>query len=160
MEKIFLLSGFQNWGKTHLINQLFGRSRFYDGQLYPLLGHDFLVLPQSNDDLGKIGYEDCYRRKMNALAQNHKTPQYILSAFCPTKEPSNLSEGIIKNLYSSDTIVMIPIEYKWCGHAKLQISEISAHYSNIPNVIMASLSTQDPAKKAGALRNILMQHLP
>jgi hypothetical protein len=55
---------------------------------------------------------------------------------------------------------MIPIEYKWCGHAKLQISEISAHYSNIPNVIMASLSTQDPAKKAGALRNILMQHLP
>jgi len=160
MRKVFLLTGFQNWGKTHLINQLFSRSRFYKGSTYAFGGHDFLVLPQSNDDLGKDGYEWTYQERMKELGKNGIKPKYIFSAFCPTKEPWNLSADIIKNLYAKDTVVMIPIEYKWCEHARLQLPEISSYFSTLPNVSFSPLSGKDPSKKLAALQKIVLSKLP
>ncbi|WP_130458241.1 hypothetical protein ACLSSQ_11325 [Azospira sp. APE16] len=160
MRKVFLLTGFQNWGKTYLIKQLFSRSRFHKGSTYSFGDHDFLVLPQSNDDLGKDGYEDAYEKRIEELGKNGIEPKYIFSAFCPTKEPQNLSAKIINNLYARDNVIVIPIEYKWCEHARLQLPEISSYFSPLPNVSISPLSGKDPSKKLATLQKIVLSNLP
>lgn len=160
MRKVFLLAGFQNWGKTWLIQRLFSCKRFDNDTLYDFAGHPFCVMQQSNDDPGKDGYEKAYQERMDALKQSGKKPNYILSAFCPTREEQNKSDEIIRNLYSKDQIIFIPIEYKWCGHAKLQLNEIAQHYSAFTNINIQPLSQKDPAKKLQALQGILNSCLP
>ncbi|MGZ4924203.1 MAG: hypothetical protein ACXV5H_09660 [Halobacteriota archaeon] len=160
MRKVFLLTGFQNWGKTRLIQELFSRQRFYKGALYDFAGYSFCVMPQSNDDLGKEGYEDTYQERMDALKESASKPKYIFSAFCPTKEPWNQSDDILRNLYSKDQVILIPIEYKWCCHAKLQLNEIAQHYSAFTNLSIQPLSQKDPAKKLQSLQRIVQSCLP
>lgn len=166
MRKVFLLTGFNNWGKTWLIQRLFShqnhpRKRFYKDDFYNFDGYSFCVMPQSNDDLGKEGYEKAYRERMAALKKTGAKPEYIFSAFCPTKEPKtssqpgNQSVDILRNLYSKDQIILIPIEYKWCGHAKLQLNEITQHYSAFTNLSIQPLSQKEHAKKLQALQGIV-----
>ncbi len=97
MRKVFLLTGFQNWGKTWLIKKLFNRQRFFEHSVYNYRDHSFCVIPKSNDDLGQLGYESEYHRRIKKLYGKNIVPQYIFSAFCPTKEPTNLSDQIISN---------------------------------------------------------------
>lgn len=161
MRKVFLLTGFNNWGKTWLIKELFyPHKSFRKDTLYNFEEYSFCVMPQSNDDLGKDRYEKAYRERMGALKKTGVKPKYILSAFCPTKEPRNQSGDIIRNLYSKDQVVLIPIEYKWCGHAKLQLNEIARHYSAFTNFSIQPLSQKDPAAKLQALQKIIHSCLP
>ena len=165
MRKVFLLTGFNNWGKTWLIQRLFPRQnlpreRFYKGSLYDFSGYSFCVMPQSNDDLGKDGYEAAYQERMDALAQSGTKPNYIFSAFCPTREPQNMSDDILRNLYSTDQIILIPIEYKWCGHAKLQLNEITQFYSSFANLSVQPISQIGPTTKLQALQKIVQSCLP
>lgn len=160
MRKVFLLTGFQNWGKTWLIEKLFKRQRFFEHSVYNYSGFQFCVIPKSNDDLGQSGYEAEYDRRIRKLKNKNIVPQYIFSAFCPTKEPSNLSDKIITNLYQVDHIILIPIEYKWCSHAKLQLNEITAYYSAFNNVTIQPLLLTDPTVKLQDLQRIVNRHLP
>lgn len=158
--KVFLLAGFQNWGKTRLIRELFSpRKNFLKNYVYPLHGYDFCVMSISNDDLGKEGYEAEYQERMDELNKRQITPKYILSAFCPTKEHGNESADIIRNIYSKDDIILIPIEYKWCNHAKLQIDELIEYYSVFKNIKLISLSQKDPTKKLKSLNQIIGNNL-
>lgn len=150
MRKVFLITGFQNWGKTHLIKALCKRERFYKEKLYLVEGHRFCVMPQSNDDLGEDGYIGAYKKRMKSL--NGKN---IISAFCPTKEDINNSRRIIEQLYSEDEVILIPIEYKWCGHAKLQIEEIAQYYAFHQNLKIQPLTQRDPDKKLEPLKKII-----
>lgn len=159
MRKVFLLTGFQNWGKTWLISQLFSRKTFPRKYLYSYSNHDFFVIPQSNDDLGKERYEEEYKMRMQEISDIGKTADYLFSAFCPTKESNNLSLNIINNLYSNDEVILIPIEYKWCNHAKLQIDEINAYYSELRNVKIQPLSSADASQKLIELKAIVDPHL-
>ena len=59
-------------------------------------------MPQSNDDLGFDGYVSAYIKNIDALNQARITPTYIFSGFCPTKEAVNLSNDLLRKLYSKD----------------------------------------------------------
>ena len=60
-----------------------------------------------------------------------------MSAFCPTRELSNDliydSREIINKLFKNDDVYIIALEYKWCGHAKLELKKIN-NYLNLGNV--------------------------
>jgi hypothetical protein len=160
MRKVFLLTGFQNWGKTWLIGELFSRQRFYKDALYDFAGCSFCVMPKSNDDFDKEGYEADYKERMDILNKSGIQPKYIFSAFCPTKEDWNQSIDILHNLYSQDQIILIPIEYKWCGHARLQLKEIEQYYSAVKNLRVQPLSQKDSTKKLQSLQEIVLSCLP
>ena len=148
-QKVFLITGFQNWGKSFIIKELFnGRKRFYKNKLYKLCDKKFCVQSQSNDDWGETGYINAVNSRLNKLSSK---PNYIISAFCPTKEPSNDSIRIIKNLYQSSDVYLITLENKWCLHAQLNINEITNYYSNLHNVQIVNISEKDPKKKAQAV---------
>ena len=140
MRTIILVTGFNNWGKTTIINNLFGKKRFMKHKLHNYSGTNFCVIPQSNDDLGKQGYEDEYHNKIKILSNHGIKPKYIISAFCPTKEPVNDSEQIISNLYSKDKVYILALINKWCGHAKLIEKNIKNHYKNLNNVTVVAIN--------------------
>lgn len=149
-QKVFLITGFQNWGKSFIIKELFNdRERFYKNKLYALCDKKFCVQSQSNDDLGDTGYINTLNSRLNKLSLK---PDYIISAFCPTKEPSNNSIEIIKNLYQNSDVYLITLENKWCLHAKLNINEITKYYSNLHNVQIENISEKDPKKIAQAVK--------
>lgn len=116
-----LIAGFNNWGKTYLISQLFGKKRFVKSAVAHFAGHDFCIIPASNDDLGKNRYMADYRNRIVSLQKKGHAVTHVIAAFCPTLEPNNDSRSIIEQLFSHDRVFLIPIEYKWCGHAKLRI---------------------------------------
>jgi hypothetical protein len=141
MRKVFLLTGFNNWGKTTLINDLFGKSRFAKHQLHNYAGKQFCVIPQSNDDLGEQGYINAYNQRISMLSQHGLKVDCIFSAFCPTKEPDNQSARIISAIYSGDDVFVLSILHKWCCHASLNVPEISSYYSSLGNVKVHTVSS-------------------
>ncbi len=156
MRKVFLLTGFNNWGKSYLIEELFnGRKRFYHDKLYSYSGFKFCVQSQSNDDFGQKGYENIIEKRLNRLAKAKLDPSHIFTAFCPTKEPRNDSAAIISKLYSSDEVNIIAIEHKWCLHAKLKIKELQDYYSNLSNVSIHVLSEKNVQRKKKKLDDLL-----
>jgi hypothetical protein len=155
MRTVFLITGFQNWGKTHLIKDAFDRDRFVFHKLFLCQNRLFCVVPQSNDDLGQEGYERRVRQHIDAVRKTAKEIEYIASAFCPTKEKNNNSLEIIQNLYSEDKVILIPIEYKWCGHAQLRVNEITNTYAGLKNVQVVPVTSKDPKGKLKELITIL-----
>jgi hypothetical protein len=156
MSKVFLITGFNNWGKSYLIKNLFGRKRFLLNRLYPYRGYQFCVESVSNDDLGQLRYEQRMQARFAALRNMKTKPTHILTAFCPTKEPTNDSLSILANLYSNSQIHIIAIEYKWCLHAKLLSTQVSQHFANTNNVTVHFLSEKDPTRKLAALDKLLV----
>ena len=157
MRTVFLLTGFNNWGKTTLINDLFVKGRFMKDRLHRYANHDFCVIPQSNDDLGEEGYIYAHDERVALLKKQGIAASNIFSAFCPTKEPNNYSPRIITKLYSNDKVYIIPIEYKWCGNAKLRLKEISSFYSNQANVTIKPITSNGSQKTE--LNNLISQLL-
>ena len=155
MAKIYLITGFNNWGKTHLISGLFNKGRFVKHLTAQFAGQDFCVVPQSNDDLGQSGFIRAYNERLAALRVNGHSVTHVVSAFCPTKEPTNDSLAIVKTLFSKDQIYLIPIEFKWCGHAKLQLKEISAHFASVKNMQILPLSQRNPARVLPTLEALM-----
>gem|GEM_PF-1739992 len=152
-QKVFLISGFQNWGKSYIIQKLFNdRVRFYQHKLYELCGQDFCVHSYSNDDWGENGYIGAINSRLEKLGS---TPEYIISAFCPTREKWNDSKRIIETLYKNADIYMIALEHKWCLHAKLNIDELKEYYSDIPNLQIITIDEKDPTKKIQAVKQTI-----
>lgn len=155
MSKVFLITGFQNWGKTFLINKMFKRSKYYYKKLYPYHSVNFCVQPQSNDDLGKNKFESIINKRLSELKKIGIEPTHICTAFCPTKEDNNSSKEIIKNIFSNDEVYIIAIKYKWCLHAILEIEELKQYYSDLSNVRIHILSEKDISKKQNELSNLI-----
>jgi hypothetical protein len=135
LAKALLITGFNNWGKTTLINNLFQKKRFTSGLLHviPGINRSFVVVPQSNDDDGEIGFLKKVKERNN---NNQHYRQDLLAAFCPTREKINDSRRILLNpLFTSfEEIYLFYLEYKWDYHAKLQIEELINYYKGIPNL--------------------------
>jgi len=149
-QKVFLITGFQNWGKSFIIKELFNnKERFYKNKLYTLCGKKFCVQSQSNDDFGENRYINAINSRLKKLSSN---PNYIISAFCPTKEPSNDSMRIIQKLYQNAEIYLITLEYKWCLHAQLNINELTSYYSSLSNLQIININEKDPKKKAQVIQ--------
>ena len=155
MAKIYLITGFNNWGKTHLIQGLFNKAHFRKGTPAVFSGHKFCVVPQSNDDLGQVRYITEYQKRISEITKNGHNASHFISAFCPTREPINNSIAIINQLFSQDQVFLIPIEYKWCGHAKLQLKEISNYFASVKNVQIHPLSQPNPNLALQDLKNLL-----
>ena len=158
MRKVFLITGFNNWGKTTTIVDAFKVGAFHHTRLHPFQasGCDFLVLPKSNDDLGLRGYCEEYHKRIAKLLQLGIRPKYLVSAFCPTKElerrtdrgpKSFTSIDIIRELYGHDEVHVLLLVHKWCGHAELRPNEISAFYAAERNVTVHTVGSRSyPAR--------------
>ena len=163
MAKVFLITGFNNWGKTTIIEKLFQRQRFYHKTTYSSSSlvdssgkkPNFCVQPSSNDDIGKQNYID------NTKHRRLVKPAYILSAFCPTRELNNNSRKlnndsreIINELFKNDDVYIIALEYKWCGHAKLELKKIN-NYLNLGNVFFHAVSQPNNNKVTNDVANVI-----
>ena len=162
MAKVFLITGFNNWGKTTIIKKLFQRQRFYRNTTYSSSSlvdssgktPNFCVQPHSNDDIGAKNYID------NTKHRRQVKPAYILSAFCPTRELSNDpklnndSREIINELFKNDDVYIIALEYKWCGHAKLELKKIN-NYLNLGNVFFHAVSQPNNNKVTNDVASVI-----
>lgn len=160
MRKIFLITGFNNWGKTRILSDLFDVKAFRRDRLYPLAGQQFMVMPMSNDDLGLNGYKREYDKRLDELRKAGLRPNYIASAFCPTREPQNFSIQILQDLYGTDKIEMLLIEHKWCNHAKLQLTEIEQFYANERNLTIHRVRQRQYDPKLAHVRATFQGNLP
>ena len=160
MRKVFLITGFNNWGKTTLLSDLFATKAFQKRMPKYYANCAFLVMPQSNDDLGRNGYEDAFNDRLQKFEKANGKAAYIASAFCPTREPANNSIDILLTLYGTDQVKMLLIEYKWCDHAKLQIPEIKSFYSGEKNVTAHTISSKSAAGKLSDAQTIFSSNLP
>lgn len=160
MTKVFLITGFNNWGKTTLLGDVFGTKVFRKGVAETFANLPFLVIPQSNDDLGKRGYEREYRERYQLYTSALGAPKYVAAAFCPTKEPRNNSITILHSLFSGMQIEMLLLEYKWCDQAKLLTSEITSRYASERNLTIHQISSRTQAGKNAAARSIFTSCLP
>lgn len=160
MRKVFLITGFNNWGKTTLLTDIFKVKAFRKGVLHPFTNFPFMVLPKSNDDIGKLGYEREYYERLQEIQTATGVPNYIASAFCPTQEKKNYSIDILRNLYAGDKIEMILLEYKWCDHAKLIVKEIEQFYSTERNVTVHCVGSRNRSARLSAVKDIFTANLP
>lgn len=160
MQKVFLFTGFNNWGKTTLLGDVFGTKVFYKGVAEKFGGHDFLVMPQSNDDLGKTRYEREFNDRLSLYTAALGKPKYVAAAFCPTKEKRNNSVAILKSLFAGAKIEMLLLEYKWCDQAKLLLSEVDATYAPEKNVVMHHITSRTRPGRLSATQSILTSNLP
>jgi calcineurin-like phosphoesterase family protein len=160
MRKVFLITGFNNWGKTTLISDLFGTKTFRKNIPQYYSNCPFVVMPQSNDDLGKKGYEKEFFDRLTEFEKVNGKAKYIVSAFCPTKEPKNNSIEILRKIFKNDKIEMLLLEHKWCGHAKLILPEVTQFYSTEKNVTVHAITSKSPNGKLGQVQSVFSGNLP
>jgi len=133
MKRAFLLTGFNNWGKTTQIYKLFDRSKFYYGKTYgiPNVKAEFIVESHSNDDFNESEFIDTIWEKYK---QSPKTKD-LFCAFCPTRDKYNDSYKILTSrpFTKYDEIHLILLRYKWDFHAELRVKEIKKYLSPIGN---------------------------
>lgn len=173
MRKVFLITGFNNWGKTHIIGGAFAKPKpiFRRDKLHRFPGSacDFMVQPYSNDDLRLLGYCEQYYERLNILRDSNLSPQYVVSAFCPTKEkewrtkngPKNkTSIDIIQELYGEDEVHMLLLLHKWCDHAELHPKDIAGYYSGLPNVTVTTITPSTYGPRLAGLSAAIHAQLP
>ncbi len=160
MRKVFLITGFSNWGKTTLLSDLFATKAFRKKTPHHFAGCSFLVMPKSNDDLGKRGYEDAFHDRLREFEEANGRAKYIASAFCPTKEPSNNSIDILRTLFKSDQVEMLLLKYKWCGHAELREPDIRTFYAGESNVTVSVVTSGTAPGRLSQAQSILTSNLP
>lgn len=135
-----LVVGFNNWGKTTIINELFNRSSYYKGKTYSISGvnRNFVVESHSNDDcVGVTKYINLLNNKYNSISNNNSD---LFGALCPTIDNNNkpnhnnndsttiLNDQFFQSNFSA--IYLFYLEYKYDFQAKLMINEITNHYKN------------------------------
>lgn len=135
MRRAFLVTGFNNWGKSSLIFDLFERGRFSKEDNYSIGGINasFTVKSHSNDDLAT----DRYLREISERldASKKKKPDFF-GALCPTAHSRNDSKSILStDLFTQfDEIHLLLLKYKWDLHAELRIQAIQDHLQPISNL--------------------------
>lgn len=137
MRHAFFITGFNNWGKTTLIYQLFSGRRFMYGHRYkidgmPEAGH-FTVQSQSNDDLGGDKWVSTIHRRIET---SNSHGYHLVAALCPSIEPANSFVAMLQDpmLAVYDQMNVLLLEYKWDHHARLLIDNITQTGSAIPNI--------------------------
>lgn len=136
MKQAIFITGFNNWGKTSLINKLFNnRKRYHYGWFYTINGINakFTVESHSNDDYWGQSWVDLITSRIKA--EQHQGLN-LITALCPTIHDNNnfikLLNSPVFSYYSKLNVVLI--EYKYEHHAKLIIPNIINIGQSIPNV--------------------------
>jgi len=83
MRRAILLSGFNNWGKSTHIRNIFHHKRFRLGNEYQIqnINASFIVECRSNDDLSEKPYIDAVNKRINNASNSSAD---VFCAFCPT----------------------------------------------------------------------------
>jgi len=167
MRQAFFITGFNNWGKSTIIADLFNsRKRFLQGYLYSIRGVNFntqfTVQSQSNDDLWGQNYVNKVTERINRAPDGG---QNLFSALCPSLETTNDFVQILTNppFTTYDRLYVFLIEFKWEHHARLIINNIlqSGHQINNVNfiVINADQSLTDDTQRYDAKIGQIRQEL-
>ena len=160
MKKVFLFTGFNNWGKTTLLGDVFGTANFRKGVAESFAGQDFLVMPQSNGDIGKERFEREFLERLDRYKAAMGQPKYVAAAFCPTTEKRNNSIAILNALFGGAKIEMLLLEHKWCGQAKLMLPAVESTYAAEANVTTHHIASKTRQGRLAAAQNVLSAHLP
>jgi hypothetical protein len=160
MRQAFFITGFNNWGKTTIIEKLFEKERFYFGKTYKISGAnaEFTVETHSNDDFkGQDWVEHINKR----IKESPDSGENLFTALCPSLESSNNFLTLLTQptFASYDKLHIFLIEFKWEHHAKLMIDNIIASASHqLPNANFIRINTgQNLTEKEGRLNDRLMQ---
>lgn len=134
MKQAVFITGFNNWGKTTIIFDLFGRYRFNYGKTYPITGLStkFTVETHSNDDYSEQQWLRFVQERIN---QSPDDGQNVFTTLCPTiHKDFNYIDLLNKPPFSDyDKLHILLIEYKYERHAKLMIDDIISNGKKIPN---------------------------
>ena len=127
MRQAIFLTGFNNWGKSSLIFELFGnQTRFWHGYTYGIVGVNFTiqftVQSQSNDDLGP----DYVDKIIERLGGAPDGGDHLFSALCPSLEEGNSFVEILTHdpFTTYDRLHLLLLEFKWEHNARLLINNI------------------------------------
>jgi hypothetical protein len=137
MRQAVFITGFNNWGKSTIIFDLFNRSRFFNGWTYPInrapFNTLFTVQTQSNDDLWGQAY---VTRVIERIEFATDRGENLFSALCPSMENTNNFVSILSAhpFTTYDRLHIFLIEFKWEHHARLIIDNIRQSGQGIPNV--------------------------
>ncbi|MCF8298863.1 MAG: hypothetical protein K9J13_15045 [Saprospiraceae bacterium] len=145
MSKAFLITGFSNWGKTYVIQEIFQQKRFFTGITYPIHKDNpelnFVVVQNSNDDYKEEKeYIGSIISKYGELKPEENN---LIAAFCPTIELGNDSKIILNSdLFSKfDEIVLLCLVDKWDLHARLNMKNIKEYFNSIDKVKCIGIET-------------------
>jgi len=136
MRRANFIVGFSNWGKSHLINNLFGKTVFHNNREHYLVNLNikkgFIVHPQSNDDLGKDYIIQIDRR----LSLYNQTKLDLFSTICPATELRFNWLDILQDprLNSFKECNMFLLKHKWDHHAELRTEEVKASLHSLKRV--------------------------
>jgi hypothetical protein len=136
MKRAVFITGFNNWGKTSIIFELFGRKKFNYNKTYKIKGvnfsTEFTVESSSNDDLWGTTWVNQVQNRINQSPDNGES---IVAALCPTMHDNNNFITLLKSttFTNYDKLYILLIEYKWEHHAKLMIDNIVQAGKQVPN---------------------------
>jgi hypothetical protein len=153
--KVFLITGFNNWGKSTLINDLFQGKRFSRTEPQELnsSGVKFMVQSQSNDDLR-------HERYIEQVIARSKGGNYLVAAFCPSMESLNDSKVIISSAAFScfSEIHVLLLKYKWDLHAELCIESVSKYLRISPAIRMVTVESGVINERVDFVRKYLVHN--
>jgi hypothetical protein len=137
MRRAVFITGFNNWGKTTIIQDLFGnRKKFFYGERYKIqhvaFTTEFTVESQSNDDLWGHSWVTKVQHRINKSPDNGEN---LVTALCPTMHNGNNFVDLLTTptFSSYDRLHIVLIEYKMEHHAKLLVDNILKDAQAIPN---------------------------
>ncbi len=138
MRQAFFITGFNNWGKTTIIQELFNeRVKYFYGEKYRMTGVnfnvEFTVETHSNDDYWGQNWINHVQKRIDNSIDNG---QNLFTALCPTLHSSNNFITLLTQpIFSTyDRLNIFLIEFKWEHHAKLIIDNVLSVGRQVPNV--------------------------
>lgn len=130
MRRAFLMVGFNNWGKTTIIYDLFPNTRFFMGVGYRLredIGRSFTVESASNDDIQGAAYT---KKISDRVSQAPADAQDFIGVLCASREPKNHACDLLNGaaFVPFDEIHLLLMRHKWDLHAELRIPQVRAFF--------------------------------
>ncbi|MEI6089385.1 MAG: hypothetical protein WCR42_02945 [bacterium] len=134
MKQAVFIGGFNKWGKTTIIFDLFGRYRFNYGQIYPISGLNtkFTVETHSNDDFSEQKWLNLVQKRIDTSPDDG---QNLFTTLCLTLHKDFNFVDLLNNppFSNYDKLHIFLIEYKYERHAKLMIDQIISDGQNLHN---------------------------
>lgn len=141
MKKAILITGFNNWGKTFVINHgnLFNREKYYWGWTYQITGvnSQFIVENHSNDDYEGRGWINRLQERVDYVINNPKNPHHewnLFTALCPSEESHNNFISLLQSSFFDDYEKhFFLLQNKWEHNAHLNVKNIQQKLNAIRN---------------------------
>lgn len=159
MKKLILITGFNNWGKTSVINdkRLFNRKAYYWGWTYQIPGvnSNFIVENHSNDDYYGVNWIERLKDRVDYAIKNpnnSKVEWNLFSAICPSSEPKNNFVSLLQDpFFSKYEKHFFLLLNKWDHHAHLNIKNIQQSLT-VLNSVTTYVVNQDTYSMTSAQR--------